>query len=320
MTAREARNRRRAAERREMKLARKNVIASGATVARPDEAAPYQRAEDFNVEAAPYQRAEDFNVEAAPYQRAEDFNVEAAPYQRAEDSRNGSLERREAKLARKNVAAIATEIAPEAPQATTRAEINRANSGLSTGPRTPEGKARSSRNSFKHGLYSQQLIIEGEDPAEFDQLRATLRTEHQPVNSTEEILVDELSQHFWRMRRFRVLEARAWSPENLDAWCESGLLALIQRSMSSAERAFHKALATLQKLQKDRPANHAGFVPAKSYEAAFSQRAEDVNVQFVPSELHPVRTSRFDFSPTWRSLVARQLVSATSDDFQSSDR
>ena len=300
-------------------------------------------------------------------------------------NRRRALERREMKLARKNVAAITTEIASEAPQPTTRAAVNRANAERSTGPRTPEGKARSARNSFKHGLYSQQLIIEGEDPAQFDQLRATLRTEHQPLNSTEEILVDELAQHFWRMRRFRALEARAWSPENLDAWCENGLLALIQRSMSSAERAFHKSLATLTKLQKDRPAHHSGFVPAKSDEAALSQPAEDFsvgaalsqpaedfsveaafsqpaedfsvgaafsqpaedfnveaafsqpaedfsvgaalsqpaedsNVRFVPSELHPIRTSRFDFSPTWRSLVARQLVSATSHDLQSSDR
>ena len=217
-------------------------------------------------------------------------------------NRRRAAERREMKLARKNIAAIATENASEAPQTPTRAEINRANSALSTGPRTPEGKARSARNSFKHGLYSQQLIIEGEDPAEFDQLRATLRAEHQPLNSTEEILVDELAQHFWRMRRFRALEARAWSPENLDAWCESGLLALIQRSMSSAERAFHKALATLTKLQKDRLANQSGFVPTKSDEAAYPQRAEDsdmdepalsqpaedFNMQFVPLKLAPL--------------------------------
>ena len=42
-------------------------------------------------------------------------------------NRRRAAERREAKLARKNVAAIATEIASEAPQPTsTRAEINRA--------------------------------------------------------------------------------------------------------------------------------------------------------------------------------------------------
>ena len=180
-------------------------------------------------------------------------------------NRRRAAERREAKLARKAEAtATETETSLETPQFPTRADINRANSRLSTGPRTPEGKARSSRNSFKHGLYSKQLIIDGEDPAEFDELRATLRAEHRPANTTEEILVDELAQHFWRMRRFRALEARAWSLENLDTWLENGLLSLIQRSMASAERAFHKSLATLQKLQKDRPAAHPGFVPSKN--------------------------------------------------------
>ncbi len=111
-----------------------------------------------------------------------------------------------------------------------RADVNRANSQHSTGPTTSIGKARSAQNSFKHGLYSQDLIIQGEDPAEFDHLRATLRDEHQPANTTEEILVDELAQHFWRMRRFRELEARAWTPENLDNWMENGMLALINRS------------------------------------------------------------------------------------------
>ncbi len=139
-----------------------------------------------------------------------------------------------------------------------RADVNRANSQHSTGPSSSIGKARSSQNSFKHGLYSQDLIIQGEDPAEFDHLRATLRDEHEPANTTEEILVDELAQHFWRMRRFRELEARAWTPENLDSWIVNGMLALINRSMASAERSFHKTLTALQKLQASR-----GFVPSK---------------------------------------------------------
>src|SRR5215831_5608041 len=45
-----------------------------------------------------------------------------------------------------------------------------ANAQHSTGPRSPEGKAVSSRNALKLGLYSQSDILPGEDPAEFDQL------------------------------------------------------------------------------------------------------------------------------------------------------
>ncbi len=75
-----------------------------------------------------------------------------------------------------------------------RADVNRANSQHSTGPTSSIGKARSAQNSFKHGLYSKQLILPGEDPADFDELRAGLRSEHQPANTTEEILlVDELA-------------------------------------------------------------------------------------------------------------------------------
>ena len=195
-------------------------------------------------------------------------------------NRRRATERRERKLARKNQAVVAE---PSSETPATRAEINRANSQLSTGPRTPEGKARSSRNSFKHGLYSKQLIIEGEDPAEFDELRATLHAEHRPASTTEEILVDELAQHFWRMRRFRALEARAWSLENLDTWLENGLLSLIQRSMASAERAFHKALAALQKIQKE-----LGFVPPKS---------APVIAQSGDSGFVPAKTVAFDDEP-----------------------
>jgi hypothetical protein len=141
----------------------------------------------------------------------------------------------------------------------TRAEINRANAQRSTGPRTATGKARASHNSFKHGLYAQSLVLPDEDPAELEELRASLRAEHQPANTTEDILVNELAEHFWRLRRMRDFEATGLQPQNLNGWLESGLLVLIQRNMASAERSFHKALTSLRQLQKDR-----GFVPSDS--------------------------------------------------------
>ncbi len=155
------------------------------------------------------------------------------------------------------------------PPSSTRTETNRANAQHSTGPRTAAGKQRSSQNAFQHGLYSKQLILPGECAAEFDRLRATLRSEHQPAHTTEEILVDELAQHFWRMRRFREIEARAWHPDNLNDWLTTGLLALIARSLASAERAFFRTLAALTKLQKAR-----GFVPQR-LPAATDQACSD---------------------------------------------
>ncbi len=164
------------------------------------------------------------------------------------------------------------------PEPASRAERNRANSQHSSGPVTPAGKAASSRNSFKHGLYSKALIYPGENPAELDAIKADLRADHQPANTTEEILVNEMAEHFWRVRRWREREARLMTveatPAGVVAFTE--MLPLIQRLMSAAERGFHKSLATLRQLQKDR-----GFVPQLSENAAGEETAA-VDSGFVP--------------------------------------
>ena len=165
-------------------------------------------------------------------------------------------------------------------------DANRANAQKSTGPTTPEGKTNSSRNSFKHGLYSKQLVVGAEEAAELDALKAKLRAEHQPATETEEILVNELAEQFWRLRRARKYEA---------SLLDSGEvliphLNLVQRMMSSAERGFHKALTALRQLQKDRGSRSEsvsapGFVPTNS-QPAEPEPSRDyqgaVPVGFVP--------------------------------------
>ncbi len=157
-----------------------------------------------------------------------------------------------------------------------RAVANRANAQKSSGPKTEQGKAAASQNSFKHGLYSKALIIPGEDPALFEALRTDLAAEHRPVGLTEELLVDEVAQHYWRMKRYRAMEAQMYKyqgtnangntdldVENLVSCIELGLFTSIQRVLNSAERSFYKALKTLRELQKVR-----GFVPAKAQNTA----------------------------------------------------
>lgn len=172
-----------------------------------------------------------------------------------------------------------------------RAEISRANSLHSTGPRTAAGKARSSQNSFKHGLYSNQLIMPGEDPAELDALKADLIAEHRPANQTEHILVNEIAEHYWRIRRMRALEARAFTPENLDAWCDNGLLALLQRTMAAAERGLHKALTALRQQRKDRD------IPRPAENGFVSQKSESGFVPAFSSVLPSLEMDRAHFDP-----------------------
>ncbi|HZQ53194.1 MAG TPA: hypothetical protein VFB14_13410 [Bryobacteraceae bacterium] len=164
---------------------------------------------------------------------------------------------RQARKARRAAEREARKLAEKQQISEAKLAANRSNAEKSTGPKSEEGKARSSRNSFKHGLYSKQLVLPGEDPAELNQLKADLFAEHQPINTTEELLVSEMAEQYWRIRRFRQHEAKAWETPDTDRCLK--LLSQIQRLMSAAERGFHKALSALRQLQKAR-----GFVPTNS--------------------------------------------------------
>jgi hypothetical protein len=86
-------------------------------------------------------------------------------------------------------------------------KANRANSKLSTGPRTPEGRARSSRNGTSHGLSAADLIVfPGEEQA-FADLRTSLILDLRPVGAHQLQVFDQLVYHAWNRRRVRGLIA-----------------------------------------------------------------------------------------------------------------
>jgi hypothetical protein len=86
-------------------------------------------------------------------------------------------------------------------------EANRLNALRSTGPRTAEGKAVSSKNATTHGLSGRMVVIEGEDPLQFESMRQQLLDELQPVGALEGMLVERLAAVSWRLRRTPALEA-----------------------------------------------------------------------------------------------------------------
>jgi len=84
---------------------------------------------------------------------------------------------------------------------------NKQNAKHSTGPKTDEGKQRSSQNALKHGIYAIESVIPGEDPADFDALCTEFGQRYDPDGPYERSLVRQMADAEWRMRRIMRLEA-----------------------------------------------------------------------------------------------------------------
>ena len=131
---------------------------------------------------------------------------------------------------------------------------NQSNSQSSTGPATEAGKRTSSQNALKHGLACGRTIIEGEDPAVFAKLIADLRNEHRPATPTEVLIVDKMAVSFWFARRATIFIANAFETAPASEPVPEKLAVLL-RYQTANDRAFFKALQTLQALQKERRQN-----------------------------------------------------------------
>ncbi|MCZ2156372.1 MAG: hypothetical protein LC114_21125 [Bryobacterales bacterium] len=88
------------------------------------------------------------------------------------------------------------------------ANRNRANACHSTGPRTEEGKARSSQNSLKHGLsVTAHRILEHENSVAWETLRRQIHDAYLPQSQRESLAVEDIAQCRWALRRFDEAEA-----------------------------------------------------------------------------------------------------------------
>ena len=147
-----------------------------------------------------------------------------------------------------------------------QAETNRANAQHSTGPRTAEGKKRSSLNALRHGLTGQIVIMPSEDLAAYQRHVKSFTDEYNPNGPTEAHLVQALADTSWRLNRVAALESNVLSlataliPDPLDgalaiaAALESHAKALSNLSLHSQRlsRQFERTVAQLHDLQETR--------------------------------------------------------------------
>jgi len=195
-----------------------------------------------------------------------------------------------------------------------RAAINRANAQHSTGPRTPEGKARSSRNALCHGLSSRTAVLASEDLAAYQRHCRQFFEEYRPATPTEIQLTQELADTAWRLNRIPSLEAnllhRAANPASeqaaavdqemafdiVDAHRTLAMLGLHGQRLS---RQFQKTLDKLREIQADR--NQRRERDLKNA-AALLELHKHKGIPYDPAQ------DGFDFSKDELETFAQRLV------------
>src|SRR6266436_4537417 len=189
----------------------------------------------------------------------------------------------------------------------TEAQItaNRLNAQKSTGPVSPEGKARSSLNALKSGIDACSHIIPGEDPAELETLTEQFLLHYCPADPVQLSLVDTLVSTEWIQRRLRRIEAQLWNyqvecldknlthAEFIDISIQHNSpighayqdaldpFTRIQRRIDATNRMFLRTLKALQDLQASAAAKPA----VQSPDTTFLEPSSPVPTQLLKPEI-----------------------------------
>lgn len=159
---------------------------------------------------------------------------------------------------------------------------NQQNAKHSTGAKTEAGKAKSSRNNFRHGFTAAFCILPGEDREEFNELVADLLEEHQPETATEALLVKKMAQHHWLVQRAILLQ-EALGKMKASVEDEQRAFALYLRYQTTNDRAFHKCLDQLLKIRAERRKSEIGFESQRLKQA---EQERSASVEKRKQELH----------------------------------
>jgi hypothetical protein len=153
---------------------------------------------------------------------------------------------------------------------------NRENSKRSSGPQTAEGKAKSSRNNTKFGLFATTNCVQPEEQEEYENFRSKLWSTLAPAEPVEEVAAAEFIRNAWRLRRCAMAEealgatvARFQASQNkthgtdhpvADPMIYPAYLptqTAIDRARTSAQNGLYRAKADLDKMQATRKARRA---------------------------------------------------------------
>ena len=130
------------------------------------------------------------------------------------------------------------------------------------GVKTPAGKEVSKLNALKHGLLSQQTLMDDENESELIELGKNIRADLKPVGTIEMILVERIIANTWRLKRVLKAEVEMIEHDTGDDSSFGKALSYdfanhdsygkFTRYETSIERGIYKAMHELQRIQAAR--------------------------------------------------------------------
>ena len=198
-----------------------------------------------------------------------------------------------------------------------RRAANQANAQLSKGPKTAEGKAKSSVNAVKTALTGRTVLLPTDDLVEYERHLAAYTEEFTPTGLLESNLVQSIADTDWRLCRIPALESALFAKgriEFAELFNEQDLSARpylidahtfltyekqirnLQLQEARLARRREKEIAELRKLQADRTERLAPAV-----------QGEEPRIQKQPQEI-PANGFVFSTPPIEPTTLRRTAI------------
>ena len=178
---------------------------------------------------------------------------------------------------------------------------------FATGPKTPAGKARSSRNALKHGLRATKLenAVAPELRAAYEKLRKQYIDEYKPAGAIESTLLDMVIFAAWQLYKIRDMEL--FEEIDLGAPGSFGRSEKLARYRGSHERLLFRSLNQLKQIQQERALLTTDKTAALPAHIAPAVRVKPLLAHLKSQSKHPKTLAASASAPPTRLARAIQL-------------
>jgi hypothetical protein len=213
---------------------------------------------------------------------------------------------------------------PKRPISEARRRANQENAKQSTGPRTPEGKQRSSLNATRHGILAQVILLPEEDLAAYNKFTIDYAAGLNPVGTVEIQLAHACADLQFRLHRMAAAEHNLFAighEENGDKWNTGDSESHAALTFADTLRRSKDPIATLtiyeQRLSRRllQTLNQLREMQAERRKLEQEQLEEMYAiVSSHPSEINTIEPQQLGFvcsTRDWKLYLKRQVLLAT---------